>query len=356
MILGLCMLLGVQGCSVFELIDDDLSVCGVDYKMALNLELQTSLDLELQTTLYAETDVYTRQVLQQYFQQIFTDHAHDIRIGFFSQENDSLIHSINEVIDANQSTYTFYLPKDNYYALALANIKNNGVIELQDTTYSRQAHLVVPSQADTLPTQHTGLFTVRKEITVLDSIDQQFQLTLHMVNASVALVIDTAGVATTGFRAYVKGTADNFAVRDSLYSFGTPRTITMEHITEQAAASAATTYKPYKPNKPYKSCEQSSADSVAQTIPYLLGCTCMPSADQADSDGTYFSVPVYVSLPDGTTTETILTVHQPLPAGSLKVIKTQLQPNGEVKPIGSPEVGASVTLDWKNGGEHNIEI
>ena len=356
MIIGLCMLFGMQGCGLFELIDDDLTACGVDYKMALNLELQTSLDLELQTTLYAETDVYTRQVLQQYFQEIFTDHAHDIRVGFFNQTTDELVHSINEVIDANQSTYTLYLPKDNYYALALANIKENGVIALQNTTYSRMAHLVTASQGDSLPTQRTGLFTVRKDITVLDSIDQQFQLTLHMANASVALVIDTAGVPTTGIHAFVKGTADEFLIRDSIYHFGKPRIIAMDRIIPASTSqySSPGLGEVAQRSEGYE--RDMRADSVPQTIPYMLGCTCLPSADQSDADGAYFFVSVYVSLPDGTTTETVLSVRQQLPAGSLKVIKTQLQPQGEVKPISSGEVGVSVTLDWKNGGEHNIEL
>ena len=59
---------------------------------------------------------------------------------------------------------------------------------------------------------------------------------------------------------------------------------------------------------------------------------------------------------DNTITETVLSVRESLPAGHLKVLKLQLQDDGQVVPLGSPEVGASVTLDWKEGTEYNPVI
>lgn len=80
----LCGLISLQGCS---LIDDDLSVCGTDFELRLEMQLVTNLNLELETVLSAETDIYTRTILHDYFSNIFTDHAHDINIGFFSMES-----------------------------------------------------------------------------------------------------------------------------------------------------------------------------------------------------------------------------------------------------------------------------
>ena len=188
MVLTLCI--GLQGCS---LIDDDLSVCGTDFELALQMQLITNLDLELETVLSAETDIHTRVVLYDYFSNIFTDHAHDIAIGFYSTENDELVYSIHDTIDANQSTYTFYLPKNDYHAIALANLDGNGVVSLADSANSRMARLISPSR-DTLPSQQTGLFAVSRDVTVIDTADQKIDLTLHMANSAIALAIDTGDV------------------------------------------------------------------------------------------------------------------------------------------------------------------
>ena len=69
-----------------------------------------------------------------------------------------------------------------------------------------------------------------------------------------------------------------------------------------------------------------------------------------------WEVRAYVTLPSGTVTETILSGSEPLRAGTLTIIRTNLHEDGAIMPIASPEVGASVTLDWKKGGEHNIDI
>lgn len=340
MVLLLCI--GLQGCS---LIDDDLSVCGTDFELALQMELITNLDLELETVLSAETDIQTRTILHDYFSNIFTDHAHDIAIGFYSTENDELVYSIHDTIDANQSTYTFYLPKDDYHVIALANLDGNGVVTLADSANSRMANLVTLSQ-DTLPSQQTGLFAVSRDVTVIDTADQKIDLTLHMASCAVALVIDTGDVHVLGMRAILCNTADGLYLRDSLYTFGKPKTVRMEKI----EASPQSSPKREEENRAPMAYEEEQAQ------PYLFGCASFPSPDEPDGYGTYYQAKVYVTLPDGTTTETVLSVRESLPAGHLKLLKLQLQSDGVVLPVGTGEVGATVTLDWKDGGTHTIEI
>ena len=95
----------------------------------------------------------------------------------------------------------------------------------------------------------------------------------------------------------------------------------------------------------------------ADTTKYLMfGCASFPSPDEPDGYGNYYEAKVYVDMPDGTTTETVLTLREPLMAGQLKVMKLELQLDGQVKPVGTGEVGVSVTLDWKDGGTHDIEL
>ena len=335
----------VQGCS---LIDEDLSVCGTDFELAVQMQLVTNLDLELETKLSAETDVYTRTVLHDYFSHIFTDHAHDIDISFYSTANEELVYSIQDTIDANQSTYTFFLPKDNYYAIALANIVENGVATLVDQDNSRMAQLKTPS-SDTIATQRTGLFVTQREIYVQDTADQKIDLTLHMASSAVALVIDTGTVRVNGIKSILCGTAGGFMLRDSLFEHDKPKVTRMERITESATVKGQRSK--VKGERTMRA-PQEDADTARY---YLMGCASFPSPDEPTL-GSYYQVKVYVELEDGSTTETVLSLYEPLQAGELEIIRLELQDDGSVKPTQNSEVGASVTLDWKEGNTFNPEI
>ena len=61
---------------------------------------------------------------------------------------------------------------------------------------------------------------------------------------------------------------------------------------------------------------------------------------------------VYVTLKNGTTTQSVLNMATPLRAGQLKIIKASLRDDGAVV-TNAINVGVSVTLDWKPGGEYN---
>ena len=41
--------------------------------------------------------------------------------------------------------------------------------------------------------------------------------------------------------------------------------------------------------------------------------------------------------------------------GDVKIIKAKLNPDGSIS-TDEPEVGVSVTLDWKPGGSHDVEM
>ena len=312
------------------------------------MQLVTNLDLELETKLSAETDVYTRTVLHDYFSNIFSDHAHDINIGFYNTATEELVYSIEDVIDATQSTYTFYLPKNNYYAIALANIAHNGAATLVDQDNSRMAQLETPS-SDTIPTQETGIFAVQREIYVQDSVDQKIDLMLHMASCAFALVIDTNVVHVKSMRGFLCGMADGLVLRDSLYTHNKPKIIRMERIEPEAQSAERRNYG-------FTELRMSAPQEDADTAHYsLFGCASFPSPDEA-SMGSYYQAKVYVELENGTTTETVLSLYEPLQAGQLKIVKLDLQTDGSVIPTQESEVGATVTLDWKEGSTFNPDV
>jgi hypothetical protein len=62
-----------------------------------------------------------------------------------------------------------------------------------------------------------------------------------------------------------------------------------------------------------------------------------------------------VTLEDGTITKSVLNVRKKQNAGELKIINGFMSDDGSVQ-TDNQEVGVSVTLNWKEGGEHDIDI
>ena len=63
---------------------------------------------------------------------------------------------------------------------------------------------------------------------------------------------------------------------------------------------------------------------------------------------------VYVTR-GGKTTRNVLSIREPLAAGEPKILKASISENGEIIYEGT-EVSVTVSLDWKPGGDHDIEI
>jgi hypothetical protein len=64
---------------------------------------------------------------------------------------------------------------------------------------------------------------------------------------------------------------------------------------------------------------------------------------------------VYVTLPDGSVTESRLGLIKPLRAGQLKSIRVRIGHDGIVS-TDDTSVGVSVTLDWNQAGVHIIPL
>ena len=314
-----------------RLVDEDLSDCGGEISINYQLRLIANMQTELETVLNEETDVYTAAALRDYLKYIFSDMARDIDLSFYTPEGEMprKVH-IREVIDANQAHYIVYLPEQEYVHTCVANMEGIGPVALRDTLFCKGSKLLLES-GEEVPSQETGVFTSRLNIKIRDDGDQTFYSYLYMANAATALVLDTSNagnigeisVATTGF-------ADRFDIADSIYHYNTnylvrPNRIPVEDGTQQCFVSV---------NFP-------SRDFVPET--------------KAWGDDFIWRWRVRVPLSDGTITETILGIKEPLFAGRLKIIKAKVYDNG-VAYVTDPQVGVSVTLDWNDAGEHSIEF
>lgn len=318
----LSALLLLTGCST---IDDDLSDCGVDYQMDYHLQLVTNFNTELQTQLTTETEVKVGDALRRHLNGIFADFAHDIDLSFFGTEGeDELLWHTEEVMDASEKTFTFYLPKNNYRHLALANLQQNSQVSAEGGEQGQTLHLV-QKEGDKVESHETGLFTARTDMDVKEGVDQTFNVSLYMANSAVALVLDPRGNDVSSIQVYSTGFATGFNVNDSTYTFAE--------------------------KSPLIHTQEIDTGTDQQ-------CFCsvnFPSRDEVEGNEPFWQFYVYVTKNDGTITETVLNVYKPLKAGELQIVKAYLDEDGVAYPTDAT-VGVSVTLDWNSGGEHDIEL
>lgn len=311
-------------------IDEDLSACGRDYAVEYRVELTTNLKSEIGTQLTSADEQRLGKNLEQALAGIFTNRAHDIELNFYDAASHEAKHSVRDVINNNQASYTIYLPAQNYMHLALANLQKEPHTAIVGAGNAKAMTLQQNAEADTAYAHQTGLFTAREEMKV-ENTDQTFHVTLYMQNAAAALVINPKNAPRpTKVEVFSKGFANAFAVCDSLYAFDENPVVRTNDVADEKLICR------YSVNFP--SPESGNWEFHAYVT--------MPG-DPAAKPGTRAAKP--------SITRTVLTVPSPLRAGELRIIKTALKDDGSLVPE-SNEVGASITLDWKPGGNHDVEL
>lgn len=319
------------------MIDDDLSECGEELVIDYQLQLRTELSTQLQTELSEEADSLVREALREWLSPVFTDKAKDIDLHFFNKETDKLRHRIQDVINASQTSYTLKLPKENYMHLALANIADNNQMSLADRDHSTMMCLNLPSSSP-LKSMNTGVFTARLDMTVDDN-SKHFDVYLYMVNAAVALVIDTTACdSLVSMEGTLNDVACGFSMRDSIFSYATPCAFQLVNVPIRKAAGAPGSQRRIK-------AEEENATTAC------LATVGMPSRDDAP-----WTLTVKSTLIGNRHTTSTLTIDDPLLAGELRIIQIKMNEDGSLLPVQSTEASVSITLDWKDGGSHEINL
>jgi hypothetical protein len=319
-----------------SLIDDDLTACGEDLSIDYQLQLHTELSLQLQTELMLETEEPVRNALEKWLAPIFTDKAKDIDLSFFSAETDELQHYIHEIINDNRTSYTFQLPKENYVHLGIANLEDNAQIQLANGAHAETMELVLNNKSESASFS-TGVFTAREHMEIGDT-SQNFDVRLYMATCAIAVVVDTTRcdslVSMSGF---MSGSAESFSVRDSVYTYSGKNRLLLEEVPID--------------EKPRKS--PGKTPQIEHPSQYTcLGVSSFPTADDQS-----WSITVTSTLTGNRRTKTTLTVAEPVQAGTLRLVRVHVRGDGGLEPDNNDqEVGVTVELDWKQGGEHEIEI
>ena len=184
--------------------------------------------------------------------------------------------------------------------------------------------------ADTLPTHKRGVFSARAHMDIKEGEDQRFNVNLYMANCAASLVLDTLGSKVKDIKVYAAGFATAFDVADSMYRFQHTPVIRADKIevTEPGSEVCFATV-----NFPSR----------------------VPELKAVGNEETFWQFRVYCTLPDGTITETKLSVKHPLLPAKLDILKAKVYGNGALEP-GDHTVGVDVNIDWRPGMDHEIDM
>lgn len=334
------------GCSM---IDEDQSDCGEEAKMDYELELITNITTEVETQLNTQTDVSLAASLKDHLGDIFSDFAHDVNLLFYGIGSDStLLYHDEHIMDDSESSYTLYIPRQKYMHLAVANVEGDPVVRLEDT---ENCHTAVLRQidGDTISSHNTGIFTARQLMEMIEGVDQTFNVKLYMANCSAMLVVDPNGHDISGMRVFTTGFATAFFIADSVYEYKTPspmiRTTRLDPDENGNVGFVSVNFPSREPSASLPSEARQTRTVIETTEPFIA----------QPGDEVLWEFHIFLPQPDGTITKTVLGIREPLRAGQLKIVRVRVGDSGAIE-TDAPEVGVSVTLDWKPGSIYHPEL
>ena len=338
-LLGMVMAVVFAGCSV---IDEDLSDCDEALKLDYDLHLVTNMSIELQHEFDRLSDANLLKALQNYLDPIFTDYGRDLDLSFYDVEGDhARLHHEQHQMEANEMSYTLYIPRRPYNHLALANLEGNGVVTLEGSEFSHTSGLL-QSRGDTVRTHKTGLFSARKKILADQDDTKSIDVHLYMVNCAAGLVIDTSEADLKDLKVFARGFASGFNIADSSFVFSAkPQTVIADEIN---------TGNPGQ--KCFCTVNFPSRETPEKTR--VIFVTEDPFKAKNASDAVWEFI-VHATLPDGTVTQSILGVWSRLRSGQLKMLHGKMNPDGSLSAV-ETNVGVSVTLDWSPAGHHEVPL
>lgn len=334
----LALTAGLSACS---LIDEDLRHCETTYNIDYELRLVTNMTTEVQTQLSMAADVQVATALEDYLKNVFTDHAYDVDLSFYDVFGDSLrLHHESHIMDANQSSYSLYIPVRKYMHVAVAN--NSEVPELQ-LVDDDKCHTALLQQVvkDTVGTFKRAVFTARLPMDIQEGEDQQFDVKLYTTSCAHALVLDTLGNHIKDIRVYCRGFATGFSLADSTFRYSYTPVVRADKVEVEEASGQPMCY--------------AAVTLPSKDVPDTKAIIPDDDTEVVVADESLWQYVVYTTLSDGTVTETVLGIKIPIHAGQLKILKGTVTDDGAVNPK-APWVGASVTLKWNDQPDWNVEI
>lgn len=319
--MGLALLFSMASC-----INEDLSECGsycdFTFRFTADLSMEQIVTDNLSSNA-AEQEM--AQLLIEKLNPVFSGAIHHLEVPFFESESHAAAH--NETVEAggaNEVSYSLYLPQGTYRHNPVANAATEPAC-CTTGSHHLDHYAVSYLDADTLDSFTYGIYHAGLDVES-DGTDKNIHIPLGMTNTAVALVLSPA---VDSVESYIVNTAAGYSFADSTYDFSSS---TIVRTSLLKTGNLVTSYGVCFPSK--------SDEEPVQRATW--------------GDTEYWQMHVYVTR-NGNTTRNVLSVREPLAAGEPKILKATISDNGEIIYHGA-EVSVSVTLDWKPGGDHEIEI
>lgn len=319
------------------LVDEDLSECASDVVFTYEMHLITNEEIEYDEVLWRDSDKHARLALKDHLKGVFTDYGEDLDLSFYGVSEFNIFSHKEFFMDGSERSFSFTLEDRAFLHLAVANVAENGISNIEDGSFGNGARLTGGS-GETVGAQKTGLFTGRASPDIREG--KSFKVKLFMANCAAAVVLDTSGSNLKELELFAAGFADSFNISDSTYSFSSPRVIRADKLVVQESGQLcfASVGFPSKDTQPTR--------TVVQTADPF---------ESPEAEETLWQVRSYATLSDGTVTKTSWDLKRPLRAGQLKILKARMGSDGVMRPYDAT-VGVSVTLDWNEGLDIDIEL
>lgn len=311
-------------------IDEDLSECGVDYAIDYRLELSTSLRLSLDQELVTPAEQQLAGALKSALSDIITDKAKVVDLSFFTFGSGKLTKHQNLMPDANSLSLTVYMARGDYHNIALAATQKEDEVHIDGASTFSGINLR-QMEADTVDAHSAALYMGYEQL-LIDQASSRFYVPLYMQNAVPVLVVNPNNSPARLLSAYTRRTASGLQCADSTFVYDHSAVMR----TRRVDGGGLTAY--------YTVCFPSANTVISRA-----------ADDPTEAEGSIWEMDVYTQLPDNKYVKNTLYMKNPLKAGELQVIKVKLTDEGELV-SDNPEVGVSVELDWKPGGDYEVEI
>lgn len=298
------MLLSLSGCS---LIDDDMDDCATSRTVDCRVHVSTVVDSLLSTQIHGEGTGALRSGLSAYYQDLLQKSTRNIRFQFYDAATGELCSTESRSIPGNEATLSIDLPEGDLRCLAVSpddpSTATDSLLAFSDPLYSGRS--------------------------LMPQGQSHYSVHLYPVDAQVALAarIDST---ITAVSVSVEQCARSFAVSDSTYSYSAGYSRQLPLLSSVSTA----------PFRTY----------AAAVMPSVSGSS---RADASSAEP--WQVVILATTAAGPVTRTVLTVSKPLLPGDIRVLLVSIGADGVTRTTDS-SVGATVTLDWKQGGDYHHDI
>lgn len=373
------------GCSW---IDEQERDCPETISVTCTLNLVSNKEEEMDDMLGSEHDRPVRAALEDYLTGVFVRSVHDVDLLFYDQRRrGKMILHQTEVMDVEQSVFSLQLPASDYRVGGVANRSAIPALSLENEE-SEYTLALVQGLSEQSYAHPTAVFGARKRMLVRDqSEEQRYEVNFSMANAAAALIINRDSCDVKRFWATYEGLADSFRVVDSAYRFDR-RALVKTDVIDVA---------PFTGSDSDDSVETDTGSWIFDSFwtrwnktPLMVCGVGFPSPTMSSEIiGTFskiWTINLYVTLQDESTTLSQIYIGKPLNAGHLLIVKGWLRadgsftatpehapynpdPGGPDNPEPGPEppvppepatdsivAGVHILINWTPGAQYNPDF